>query len=777
MKYLLFALILGAQLSFCQEFTQNIRGKVIDTDSKEEIIGANVVLLESSPIIGTATDVYGEFRLENIPVGRVSIEVSFIGYEPKVIPNILLTSGKEVQLSIEIQESFQKLSEVTIGVTKDKKETVNDLNISSTRTLSVEESKRFAGSFSDPARLVASYAGVTGNQEGNNDIIVRGNSPKGILWRLEGIEIPNPNHFSDEGSTGGPINALNSNMLATSDFLTGAFSPEYGNAYSGVFDMKLRTGNPDKKEYSFGFGVLGTDFTLEGPFKTDGKASYLANYRYSSLAILDNLGVVDFGGVPKYQDGSFKVVLPSEKLGTFSLFGLGGYSNITEEYSDSLDHLPPAAINEYQAHMGVVGLNHTKRINKNAYQKSSLAYSRNGSSNLFRMKPEGGNDYEVFDEGNFLKESYILQTSYNHKFNVKNTLKVGGILTYQDYGFFFEYRDEDDVIHRELDINTNSSYTQAYATWKHRFSEDLTFVGGVHHLHFQLNNSQSLEPRAAFQWNAGEKDKFNLGYGRHSKIESLLNYTSNVSQSDGSIAQSNMNLKLPKADHFVLGWDHSIGKNSHIKLEAYYQGLSDVIVEDIDTSTFSLINSNEWYSTLNMVNAGKGRNYGFEMTLERFFADNFFYLATASVYRSEYKTILSDWLSTRYDANYATNFLFGKEFKVGKKENLLGTSIKLALLGGNRYHPIDLEESQIQDRHVIDRSNPWGAKGDDIFYTNISAYYKINKKKASHEIKLEVLNATNNQAATQRYYNSNTDQIEEVNQLGLIPNIMYMLNF
>ena len=131
----------------------------------------------------------------------------------------------------------------------------------------MKKRKRYAGAIDDPARMVSAFAGVNGNAEGDNDIVVRGNSPRGILWRLEGVEIPNPNHFASEGATGGPINALNSNMLGNSDFYTGAFAPEYGNALSGVFDMKLRNGNNEQREYSATLSVLGTDLTAEGPFK------------------------------------------------------------------------------------------------------------------------------------------------------------------------------------------------------------------------------------------------------------------------------------------------------------------------------------------------------------------------------------------------------------------------------------------------------------------------------------------------------------------------------
>lgn len=240
----------------------------------------------------------GTFRFENVPVGRIDLEVSYIGYEDKNIPNILVSSGKEVILELEMRESVLKMDVVVITASQKKGEVLNEMAAISSRSFSVEETKRYAGSFQDPSRMVSAFAGVSSNPDGNNDIVVRGNSPKGILWRLDGIEIPNPNHFANEGATGGPINALNSELLSNSDFQTGAFAPEYGNVLSGVFDIHMRSGNNEKREYSVGAGVLGTDITLEGPFSKKYSGSYLANYRYSSLAMLDDAGLVDFDGVP-----------------------------------------------------------------------------------------------------------------------------------------------------------------------------------------------------------------------------------------------------------------------------------------------------------------------------------------------------------------------------------------------------------------------------------------------------------------------------------------------
>ncbi len=759
-----------------QELTQSIKGTVIDEDSQMPIIGATIVVLDSDPILGASTDLDGNFRIENVPVGRVTLQLTYIGYEPRTIANVDVTSGKEVYMDLTIVEDVKMLETFEVNAYSDKTESINEMSLMSSKMVTVEETKRYAGSLNDPARMVSSFAGVSSNAEGNNDIIVRGNSPKGILWRLEGVEIPNPNHFADEGATGGPINALNSSMLANSDFSTGAFAPEYGNAMSGVFDMKLRKGNSDDREYSIGVGVIGTEATVEGPFKKGGRASYLANYRYSTLGLLDKAGVVDFGGIPRYQDGSFNLFLPTKKMGTFTVFGLGGISSISDEdfYEEAGD--TTYFKDKYTAHVGVMGVTNTYMLSDNSYLKTVASVSSNGSG---YRNDEGiqEDQLRLVDEASLTKMAYRLSSTYNQKLSARTRLQVGGIYTQLGYDFYFEYLDDDNVVNRPLDESGSASMAQGFISVKHRFTEDLKLVGGLHYLQFMYNNTNSIEPRLAFEWTPTDRHTFTAGYGKHSKTESLLNYTAKTPGAVGEVLTPNTELELPKAHHFVVGYGIQVSKNVHIKAETYYQHLYDIPLEDSLNSTYSLINSSEWFTTVGLNNGGYGRNYGLELTVERFFANNYYYLATASIYQSEYKASDDVWRNTRYNGNYNMNFLFGKEFQL-KKNRAITTNIKASLLGANRYTPIDMAASRLEGETVRDDSRPFEAKGDDVFFVNISGGYKVNRPKATHEIKFEVLNATNNQAVLSRSYDPVEDKIVDGStQLPLIPNIIYTVNF
>jgi hypothetical protein len=337
---LLFAVLLvfSSFNSFSQNLTQTIRGTITDADGINPIIGASVLILDSTNKHGGRTDVNGDFSIPNVAIGRKALKITAVGYQQQILPNVELTSGKQVVLNIKLQERIKSLKKLVIKSRK-KGHVGNEMSLISGNAISVEETQKYAGSLQDPSRMVTALAGVSGlGSEFDNDIIIRGNSPKYVQWRLEGIEIPSPNHFAQIGGSGGAISALNSNLLATSDFYTGAFTAEYGNVLSGVMDMKLRKGNNKKREYSVGIGLLGSDATFEGPFKKGYRGSYLVNIRYSTLAPAQALGIFDAtDGIPKYRDAAFKLFLPTKKLGTFSLFGITGNSILEEEGTDSLD--------------------------------------------------------------------------------------------------------------------------------------------------------------------------------------------------------------------------------------------------------------------------------------------------------------------------------------------------------------------------------------------------------------------------------------------------------
>lgn len=775
----LFNAVIGLNTAFTQTPTQTLRGRIVDIDSKSAIPFASVVIDNSDPMIGVTSDIDGNFKIENVPVGRVTLKISSIGYELVTIPNVLLISGKETVLSIDMKESFTQLEEVEIRANK-RNESSNDMALLSSKQLSIEESKRHAGAISDPARLVSSFAGVSNEGSGNNDIIVRGNNPRFIQWRLEGIEIPNPNHFAIEGLTGGPINALNSQMLDNSEFYSGAFAPEYGNALSGIFDMKLRKGNDEQQEYSFSVGVLGIDFTAEGPMGKKGTDSYLFNYRYSTLSLLDDAGVVDFGGVPKYQDLSYKVFVSTKKAGHFTFFGLGGVSKISFVTEDEDNEDLILEDGAQKSMLGVSGIKHFIPFGDKTYLKSTVSFGYN-SSELIEKRPYRDEALKEFYNAELNNQTYRAVSTLHHKFNAKHKIQVGLSNAFNQFDFENEFFSVSEEQYRIGQANNGSAnFSQGFISWQWRVTELLTAVSGVHFSKSSLNRKVAGEPRLALKYQLNETQNLNAGFGLHSKMSSLPNHYAIVYQEDGSYTTPNKDLELMQAAHYVLGYENTLTPNLFFKAEAYYQHLYNIPVGIAPASQYSLINQDDIFVDKALVNEGEGRNIGIELTLERYFSKQYYFLITTSIYDSKYKARTGGWKESRYNGNYVGNMLFGKEFTVGQKESTdktISVNSRVTLLGGRRYTPINLEESIQQDKEVLYEELSFSKKADDVLYLNLAASYRINKPKLSHEIKLDIQNITNNQTAIDYYYNSIRDEIVEISQLAILPVLSYTINF
>lgn len=765
-----------------QNLTQTVRGRIIDQDSRTPLPGVNVVVqgIGQELFLGASTDSDGTFRIEEVPIGRVSLKISYVGYEEKVLPNILVTSGKEVVIDIEMRESLINMNEVVVNADKDKSQIANEMALVSARGFTVEETKRYAGSFNDPARMVSGYAGVTADAAGDNSIVVRGNSPKGIQWRLEGIEIPNPNHFSEEGATGGPINALNSQMLANSEFYTGAFAPEFGNALSGVFDMRLRKGNNEQREYSVSVGILGTEATIEGPFKKGGGSSYLLNYRYSTLTILNDLGLVDFDGIPKYQDISFKLHLPTKSFGTFSVFGLGGKSNIVEkEYKDENEE-ELLEQGDFKANMGVVGITQYWPLSSNTYLQNSISVSQNGSG-YSGYEPDDQNRLVKLDNAQLDKNTIKGATTLHHKFNARHNVQAGAVYTHHYFDFYNQYFDDEiDEFVTDQNVNGDAGHYQGFVSWKYRPWERLSIVSGVHAHGTTINDEFSIEPRASLKWQFDPRQAITAGFGIHGKMESLTNYYSIISDENGVASKPNVDIGFSKARHYVVGYENRLSANLFLKLEAYYQQLYNIPVENDENSSYSMLNQMGWFTDRVLVNEGTGENLGLELTLERYFADNYYFLATASLYDSRYKALDGIERNTMFNGNYAGNLLFGKEFELNTRsgrKKVIGLNTKISLMGARRYTPINLEESLERDEEVLYEDRAYSQRGDNIFIANLAVTYRIDRKKTSQELKLDIQNVTNNAAQIAPYYNDNTNEVESFDQLPLLPVLMYTVHF
>ncbi|MBI1268663.1 MAG: TonB-dependent receptor plug domain-containing protein [Cryomorphaceae bacterium] len=762
--------------SFAQQ-GQTVRGSVFDTDSGVLLPGVTVILIThgSEPMM-VASDMAGAFSFANVKPGRVSVKSSYVGYETYVQENILVTTGKEVVLEVRLMESVTMLTNAVIEAERNRSEALNDMAVLSARTVSVEETKRYAGSIDDPARMVSTFAGVNSDAQGNNDIIVRGNSPRGILWRLEGMEIPNPNHFANEGSTGGPINALNSAMLANSDFLTSAFSADYGNALSGVFDMNLRKGNNSQREYSASVSVLGTDLTVEGPFQKGGGNSYLANYRYSTLSLIDQLGILDFGGVPKYQDACFNLNFKINANQKVSMYGLGGLSAITTTTEKEEDD---KVIEKYvgSADLGVLGVNHTWLIGEKTIFENQVAWSATRNKQRNEILNEENDFFDNY-RGQITQRNLRFASTVNYKFNAKNKVVVGLILTERTYNYDVEsFNFDTNIMTTEIETKGGSGMTQGFITYRHRFTESLSLVSGIHYLRFLLNDRDAIEPRMSLKYTLPNGSELFAGAGMHSKVEALSVYLASV-EHQGEVSDFNQKLGLSKAAHFVAGYSFKVGPLVNFKVESYYQELFNIPQAEDENIDWTMLNSTDFFPTYKLNNQGKGKNYGLELTCERYFNKGWYGMSTVSLYRSLYLNNLANWKPSRFDGKYVYNVLGGKEFPVGKPEKMrtMFINTKLAMIGGGMYTPIDLAASQ-EDGVTVYESVPYSTRMENVFKWDLSFGIRRNKQNRSTEWKFDIQNITNNQAILGEYYDPASGKVDYATQLPLLPVISYRVNF
>jgi len=785
-------LILTQNQLFAQNINQTIRGTILDKDNKMELIGANVTILTVDPIKGVSTGLEGDFKLENIPVGRHNIEITYIGYEPLYLNSILLKSGKELVLNLEMTESAEILNEIVVKASEsvDKTKALNEFASVSSRTFSVEETARYAFSAFDPARMAMNYAGVaTGaGDDLSNEIVIRGNSPAGVLWRLEGIQIPNPNHFGAIGGTGGGISMLSSSTLSNSDFYTGAFPGEFGNATSGVFDLNMRKGNNEKREYSFMLGALGLEFAAEGPFSKSSKASYLINYRYSTLGALSALGLNPAGDVlPAYQDLSFKINVPTKKAGTFALFGLAG--NNTAKFDlqkDSLEWINNED-GEYgfieESTSGTVGLSHRYLLSDKSYLRT-VAIASYEQTFEDEYKLDALDDYKEIKEyrEDINQTTFRVSSTYHNKINAKNSLQIGGIYSAMDFNFAISQRDDElDKLVNYFDNGGNSSFVQGFGQWKHRFNNRLTLNTGLHYSLMTLNNEMALEPRASLSWKLNDRQTVSVSSGIHSKMEHLALYLLEGELDDGTVINAKKHLGLSKSIHNVIGYDHVFGPKLRLKAEVYYQHLYNIPIDRDPAQNNSLVNSTDIYSMVGIDDAvadGTAQNVGIDLTLEKFFSDQYYFLVTGALYDSKYKAADGKNYNTRFNGNYQLNLLAGKEFTVGKKKNkTFGINAKYALSGGGRYTPVDLAQSKLAGEAVYDESKRFEARSETYMRFDLGLSFRIDKKHMTHTIMLDVQNVTNRQNVYGYYFNSDANELQAYTQTGLFPNFNYRIEF
>lgn len=772
---------------YSQFITQTIRGIIVDKQSQTPLPGVLVQVLNTDPLLGAAANEKGEFKIINVPIGRWILKFQSISYKEKYV-TIVLNAGKEAVLSLDLEENVIQSEEIVVTAEQDKTQTNNKMSTVSSRVFSAEEAARYAGSRNDPARMAANFAGVSGANDSRNDIIIRGNSPIGILWRLNGLDIPNPNHFGNAGSTGGPISILNNNTLGNSDFMTGAFAADYGNATSGVFDLKMRQGNNEKHEFVGQIGFNGFELGAEGPFSKNKNSSYMVNYRYSTLSVFKALNI-DFGtgaAVPQYQDITFKTDFSTKSLGKFSFWGVGGLSYIALLESDKKPGQDLYGYNSldtyFRSNVGATGLSHTYLFKNNAYLKTNAGMSRQYNNivadridTAFKTPKNLKPEYRQITQN----LRYSLNTTYNKKFNARNFLNIGLYVDFYNTQFI-------DSIDRRFGYNTfetlrdykgKTSLARGFAQWQHKFSDNLLINVGVSNQFFTLNNANALEPRVGLKYSITRKQAISLGGGLHSQLQPIYIYFASDTI-DGVRTETNKKLDFTRAAHGVLAYDNNFAANFRLKTEVYYQYIFNAPVKNYP-NYFSALNLGADFNSPNvnnLVSKGTGYNYGLEVTLEKFFSKGYYFLFTSSLFESKYKGSDNVLRNTAFNGNYVLNLLGGKEFKINQKL-VVSFDVRGTYAGGKRYSPIDLQASIMANDEVRDVSHAFGYKYPNYFRLDVKPGYRINTKKITHEFTIDIQNVTRNLNVFQQTYDITNKAIKTDYQLRFFVIPQYRILF
>ncbi|MCU0359837.1 MAG: carboxypeptidase-like regulatory domain-containing protein [Bacteroidia bacterium] len=815
-KQLLLCFILVFCLKGYSQLTQTVKGKVVDKVTGIGLPGVIVQLKSTAIPQNTVSNTSGFYKFTDVPVGRQTLVFTYTGYKTVILDNVIVSSGKEMVLEVEMDESSIAMEAVDVTASQDT-DVVNTMQAANMKSFSIEETERYAGGRQDPARMAQNFAGIQGTNDSRNDIVVRGNSPAGLLWRLEDVDIPNPNHFAVAGSAGGPQSIINNKYLANSEFYTGAFPASYGNALGGVFDLKMRNGNSEKHERTFQLGVLGTELALEGPISKKSGATYLMTYRYSTLDLFNkvnfNLGT---DAVPAYQDIGFRFNLPTKKAGVFSVSGLGGVSDIAIINSNKNERPTDlyGDLNKDQyfaSKMGAAIVSHVYALNSKTVMKSSLAYSKQEVNSqhylVLRADDFTPNDTlpKVLDY-KFVEDKITLAWYVKSKINSRNSIKAGFFVQQNHVSFFDSIKINSiydtiavNIQNKPFKIRENYKgqyyLVQPYLTWTHKFSEKLSSNLGVFSQYLSITGELSVEPRASLRYQFKHNQVVSLSYGLHSQMQATYLYfaipdsqvVNGAAVYNAGRELTNTTLGFSKSHHLVLGYDYYIGRFFKVRTEGYYQYLWNVPVYMLPSSVSTLNRGavfNRFFPYYTMQNTGTGYNYGLELTLEKLFHKHYFFMFSGSLFESKYiNESNGTWANTDFNGNYMANLLGGMEYQVGKsKKNSINFGGKITYGGGKRYSPIDLEASNaVMDIVPVDEQVNT-LQFDAYNRVDLRISYKINGKHMGTEIALDLVNIFNTKNVLNYSYspdpaNYNASPLVLNYQLGFLPLFYVKIDF
>lgn len=766
-SYTIFFLIFcGA--AFSQQVMTRVTGVVTDRTTGSTLEGVNIRLEGVAQLTPVQTGSNGKFSVE-VPVGRYKLTATSTGYNA-LSQEILAIAGKEFNVNISMNPSLEQLKEIEVVSSPISED------VAGQRSLTIEKTLRIPANYLDPVRAITAYPGVvTANDQGNS-IIVRGNSPNGLVWKLNGVDIVNPNHLSNAGTfsdkpmaNGGGVNIISAQMIDKTDFYTGQMPVSYGNGLSGIIDMSLREGNKKKMEYTAQASLIGLDVAAEGPIERNENTSFLVNYRYSTVGLLSNLGV-DFGDESiTFQDLSFHVNHRSQGGAVLSLFGFWGASKNDfsakpeaewEEEKDMYDI-------QYKSGTGAFGANITLPLGPGKLS-AALAYSATSQSRVsntpsaiaftgFFVKTDN------YDQSNALLASRL---DYSMTLSDKIVWDIGVNANLVDNSVnAFKVTSLSNILNFETGLNGQNDgvLLQPYTNFAVTVSPRLSLNAGVRYVSYTFNRTNALEPRASLLFKADERSSVSASYGLISQLQIPQMYA------------VNKDLALTKSHHFDIAHTQMFSNDVQLRTGLYYQKLYDVPIGD--GYLFSSLNFLEGLPPTSLVSEGTGKNYGADVTVEKQFFNKNYVLVGGSYYKSTYVAGDGVERNTRFDGNYTFSAIHGKEWTKESKRRTIGLNTRVLYLGGLRQSPVVESQSILRGETYYDEVNPYSEKLSDYFRLDLRLSFRKNKPGYTRTFAIDIQNLTGQQNEAYRYYDRVQAKTVTKYHLGIIPILVYRIDF
>jgi hypothetical protein len=762
------------QVGLNAQTTGVLSGQVTD-EAGTPLAGATVQVLMDDTTAATATDQQGHFRFPVLPTGIHRVRASYVGYRSTELPEVWVRSGKEERVELVLMPGAQELGEVLIRIAAPQR-----MDAIGTQLLTQEQTLRYPATFFDPARLAMSYAGVASTNDQANHFSVRGNGPASNAWLLEGAEIVTPNHLTNAGTrsdlptlTGGGTTILSAQTLGTSRLLMGSMAAPYGNALGGIMDLQLRPGSTARRGFTAQAGLIGIDLSAEGPFKKDGRGSYLVNYRYSTLGLLSSMGV-DLGDEAiTFQDISFNVSLPIKERSVLTVFGMGGTSSNRFAAKDSTQwkYDKDSQDIDYTAKVGAVGLTFKHRIGRRTMWNTTAVISENAQERTAQDLLLVRRGFIYGAERSELRERKLSFISY-----VRGA--IGARLTYQLGGTGMQRSVKKDIF--VVDETTTGWLLRPFARVEHSITEHLRMDVGVAYAHWTGNGSGCVEPRLSLRMELGGRDQLAFAVGQRSQLPAVQNYASFspwVSRDPFWPGPStNAQLGLVRSQDVELAYEHAFRPYMRIKGSAFLQQLTNVPIGVAfegfaNGGGYSL--ANEWDNVyyLPLASKGKGLNAGGQVALERTVHHNIFYQLNATVFNATYTDDVGKTYDSRWNTGMIGNAVLGKEFVKQKEDRkrVWGVNGRVNATGGQRYTP-----GATYSREVL---RPYSAQYDTYYRVDLRIYLKRDRNGHTGLWSLDLLNLTNARNVAYRYFDHRKGEMVTKYQLGLIPNVSYRIEF